>query len=286
MNERPVPPDPAIYKIRNDELGSIKQINIKLKLDRDEIKNQLQELYDDAEPGTIENIFPKFTIFLFVLAIQIVGGFWIIMFWEDRNNPEPLHFIYFLILPIVLYALDRYVFKRQIAPSKHSFSEIESRESLVAKIEEKGARLSQINDFLAAQAEYEERSTAWDQQQNDYWQKLKGTKLENAVKALLEEKFWTVQTIKTVGDAGIDLICKRKGKKVLIQCKGEAKPLGVGAVRDAACVKAMEKPNLMVVVAPNGFTSGSKNAALKAGLKLLASADLVEIAASEADILH
>ena len=93
-------------------------------------------------------------------------------------------------------------------------------------------------------------------------------------------------TIKISGDAGIDLICERNGKKVLIQCKGEARPLGVGAVRDAARVNAIEKPDLMVVVAPNGFTSGSIDVASKAGLKLLTSTDLVDISTGEADILN
>ena len=86
-------------------------------------------------------------------------------------------------------------------------------------------------------------------------------------------------------DAGIDLICERGPQKVLIQCKGYAKPLGVGAIRDAAGVKSTNNPDSMIVVAPNGFTKPSKEFAKKSGVKLMDAGSLTLIASDSIQLL-
>ena len=74
--------------------------------------------------------------------------------------------------------------------------------------------INRLKKYEKALSVYETELTIWNQTQNQFWRKkIKGLKLKNAVKYILEYKKWTVSTTKTVGDAGIDLICERNGKK-------------------------------------------------------------------------
>ena len=118
-----------------------------------------------------------------------------------------------------------------------------------------------------------------------FWLHRKGVNLEQAVATLISSKGWRVKTTKTVGDAGIDLICERGSQKVLIQSKGYAKPLGVGAIRDAAGVKMTSNPDSMIVVAPNGFTKPSKEFAKKSGVNLMDANSLTLIASGSKQLL-
>ena len=111
-----------------------------------------------------------------------------------------------------------------------------------------------------------------------YWISKKGIQLEKAFGDLLRSKGWQVTTTKTSGDGGIDLICEEKGRTVYVQCKGHSKPLGVGAIRDAAGVKMANNPDAMVVFCPHGFTKGSINFAAQSGVGLIDVESVIQIA--------
>jgi hypothetical protein len=116
-----------------------------------------------------------------------------------------------------------------------------------------------------------------------YWEQRKGIQLEHAVAHLLGKKGWNIKETKVTGDGGIDLVSTKGDRRVLIQCKGHKSALGVGAIRDAAGVKATEDCDDMVVIAPNGFTNGSINFARNSGIVLVSSHDLSKYASDEAE---
>ena len=146
-----------------------------------------------------------------------------------------------------------------------------------------------LSDKITKRREFESAVSMWDYMNlvtgKGFWLHRKGVDLEQAVATLISLKGWRVKTTKTVADAGIDLICERGSQKVLIQCKGHAKPLGVGAIRDAAGVKSTENPDSMIVVAPNGFTKPSKEFAKQSGVKLMDANSLTLIASDSKQLL-
>lgn len=113
----------------------------------------------------------------------------------------------------------------------------------------------------------------------NYWLKLRGVELEDALEKMLLRLGWSVETTPVTSDGGIDLVTVLKSEKILFQCKGLASPLGVGAIRDAAGVQATAK-NKMIVVAPKGFTSGAKQFATQAQIELWDVNVLIEKAAA------
>lgn len=143
-------------------------------------------------------------------------------------------------------------------------------------------QIANIRQFEAAVLDWEHRRRI---SQTTYWKSLRGIDLEKGLKTLLEIKEWKVKLTKKVGDAGIDLICEKGNLKILVQCKGHKSPLSVSAIRDAAGVKLANNPDAMVVVAPNGFTKGSIQFALKADIKLVDASYLNKMVNNQTDLV-
>ena len=110
-----------------------------------------------------------------------------------------------------------------------------------------------------------------------YWQSLRGENLEKATALLFKRFDWINSLTKTSGDGGIDLVIEKLNRKIFIQCKGHQKPIGVGAIRDAAGVK-YQKNVEFIVIGPSDFTKGAKDFAKSVGIELLNTRDLVKIA--------
>lgn len=114
----------------------------------------------------------------------------------------------------------------------------------------------------------------------EYWNNLKGVKLEVAVAKLFTDLGHSAQITKGSGDGGIDLVLIKDGKNLLIQCKGWAKPVGSPTIRDMAGVASAHN-SYGVVISPNGFTKDAKLFGQKSGVRLWDSNDLVKMANGE-----
>lgn len=111
----------------------------------------------------------------------------------------------------------------------------------------------------------------------EYWNNLKGVALELAVSDLLERFGWSTEVTKKSGDGGIDLIIKKNGREILVQCKGHALNIGVGPIRDAAGVKSLHKKDF-IVVGPSGFSKGAREFAEQSDIDLWDTQKLINVA--------
>jgi len=208
------------------------------------------------------------------VAALIFSDLWII----------PLSIVFAIIFWIILLRLDSLgvtAVNRLIAPLL-SFWRGKNDASIAEQIQVLSDKITKRREFEAAVSMWEYMNLVTGK---GFWLHRKGVDLEQAVATLISLKGWRVKTTKTVGDGGIDLICERGPQKVLIQCKGYAKPLGVGAIRDAAGVKATKNPDSMIVVAPNGFTKPSKEFAKQSGVELMDANSLTLIASDSKQLL-
>lgn len=90
-----------------------------------------------------------------------------------------------------------------------------------------------VKRYLSAQAQWQYFNETTGE---GFWKALRGTELESAVARLFRERGWQVETTAVTGDGGVDLILKRDGSVICVQCKGYAKPVTVAAVREIAGV--------------------------------------------------
>jgi len=128
-----------------------------------------------------------------------------------------------------------------------------------AKREEKAHRnnlLEKIRPYEQAVVAYQRELAQYNHRREQYWKSLGGVALENELAALYRKLGYGVETTKATGDEGIDLILRKNGATVLVQCKGHSRPIGVGAIRDLYGTLMHHKADRAVLACPAGFTQG------------------------------
>lgn len=111
----------------------------------------------------------------------------------------------------------------------------------------------------------------------EYWNNLKGVKLEIAISKLMTDLGYLTNLTKGSGDGGIDVIARKDEKTLLIQCKGWAKQVGSPVIRDMAGVASAHNAE-GIVVSPNGFSKEAMLFGMKSGVKLWDSNKLSQLA--------
>lgn len=87
--------------------------------------------------------------------------------------------------------------------------------------------------------------------------------------AFSQQGYTKVQVIGGTGDFGADVLCEDgDGKKVCIQCKKYAKPVGVAAVQEIIGAKGFYGCQRAMVVTTVGFTPAAQQLAAKNGVEL------------------
>ncbi len=111
----------------------------------------------------------------------------------------------------------------------------------------------------------------------EYWNNLKGVKLEVAISKLMTDCGYLASLTKGSGDGGIDVVARMDSKVLLIQCKGWTKPVGSPVVRDMAGVASAHNGK-GIVVSPNGFSKEAVLFGKKSGVELWDSKRLTQLA--------
>jgi len=89
---------------------------------------------------------------------------------------------------------------------------------------------------------------------------------------------FSVRQTKGSGDEGIDLVLEKEGAKTVVQCKGHAKPIGVGAARDLYGVMMHFGAPSAVLACPAGFTEGVMQFVMGKPIELVSAKELIEMA--------
>jgi hypothetical protein len=125
---------------------------------------------------------------------------------------------------------------------------------------------------------YESALNHFLQTTEQYWKSLRGVALEKALGNLYRKMGYRVRQTKGSGDEGIDLILEKEGAKTVVQCKGHANPVGVGAVRDLyGAMMHFGAPNA-VLACPAGFTEGVVQFVSAKPIQLVSVKELIEMA--------
>jgi hypothetical protein len=186
--------------------------------------------------------------------------------WQNLLSHSPLILVFAVLAVGLVYLMDEVSNNRILSNEK------------VRKLRELQAEYKIIQDKIW---EFETALSSWRYlntiNQQGYWLRQKGIALEDSIAHLLISKGIQVSKTKASGDGGIDLLCTINQKKIFIQCKGYKNKLGVGAIRDAAGVLATQKPFMMIVVCPAGFTKGSYDFARQSGVVLMSVNEILDL---------
>ncbi len=94
---------------------------------------------------------------------------------------------------------------------------------------------------------------------------------------ILRQNGWEVRTTGKSGDQGIDIIAKRDGLKVVLQCKKYSHPVGNDAVQEAISGREFEKADFACVVSTASYTTAAQQLAQATGVFLLHHIQLPEL---------
>ncbi len=91
--------------------------------------------------------------------------------------------------------------------------------------------------------------------------RMSGVAFEEFVAAQLRVAGWSVAPTASTGDYGVDLIAKKNGARMAVQCKRLAKAVGVAAVQQVVSGARQHGCNRTVVVTNQTFTKAARQLA-------------------------
>ena len=106
---------------------------------------------------------------------------------------------------------------------------------------------------------------------------MEGIQYENHCRILLKEEGWEVSITKASGDQGVDLIATKDNKRICIQCKRFASPVGNSAVQEVTAGKLHWHGTHAVVVSNAGFTKSAQALARSTGGLLMSHDELADL---------
>jgi restriction system protein len=103
---------------------------------------------------------------------------------------------------------------------------------------------------------------------------MSGVEFEEFVAAQLRTRGWSVTRTASSGDYGVDLIAKKDGTCLAVQCKRLARAVGVAAVQQVVSGALHHRCNQAVVVTNQGFTKAARQLATTHHCRLVGRAQL------------
>ena len=103
---------------------------------------------------------------------------------------------------------------------------------------------------------------------------MSGVEFEEFVAAQLRIRGWSVTRTASTGDYGVDLIAKKNGTCMAVQCKRLAKAVGVAAVQQVVSGALHHGCNQTVVVTNQAFTKAARQLATTHHCRLVGRAEL------------
>ena len=93
----------------------------------------------------------------------------------------------------------------------------------------------------------------------------------------LKKNGWKTNLTPGSGDQGVDVIAKREGIRVVLQCKKYSSPVGNKAVQEVFSGKGFEDADFAAVVSNADYTAAARQLAQKNGVLLLHFDDLANL---------
>jgi restriction system protein len=90
----------------------------------------------------------------------------------------------------------------------------------------------------------------------EFWHSLSGRRFEQELACLFGQEGYRVELTPTSGDAGIDIVLRRDGRTILVQCKRTRTPIGPSAARELYGALVAAKADEAILACVSGATRG------------------------------
>ena len=90
----------------------------------------------------------------------------------------------------------------------------------------------------------------------DYWNSLDGHAFERAVAAVYTSLGYEAAVSREGGDGGIDIVLKKNGERIAVQCKAHNNPVAPAVARDLYGTMVARGYSKGILVSKTGFTKG------------------------------
>ena len=113
----------------------------------------------------------------------------------------------------------------------------------------------------------------------DFWINLNPYEFEREVARLFGLHGYNTHVTKSSGDGGVDIVLEKSNKKVAVQCKHHATPVGPNYIRELIGVTASQGYSACIFVSLNGYTKAAESEASQSRVKieLLSLSDLIAL---------
>lgn len=112
-----------------------------------------------------------------------------------------------------------------------------------------------------------------------YWMSLSGTDFERELATVLRGLGYRVKSTPSSGDEGVDLVLKRPGKTIVVQCKAHKNPVGPAIARELLGSMIHFKADRAILACTGGFTRGVKEFVRDKPIDLVAVSELARLGA-------
>lgn len=122
---------------------------------------------------------------------------------------------------------------------------------------------------------YEADLLSYKKTQEEHWKSLSGKDFERELSNLFSSQGYIVELTPSSGDQGIDIVLRKEGIKIIVQCKAHANPVGPAVVRDLYGTLIASKANSAILASISGFTKGVHNFVKGKRIQLLLLNDII-----------
>ena len=113
----------------------------------------------------------------------------------------------------------------------------------------------------------------------DYWMSLSGIGFEREMANVLRALGYRVKSTPSSGDEGVDLILRRPGETIVVQCKAHQNPVGPATARELFGSMIHFKADRAILACTGGFTRGVKEFVRDKPIDLVAVSELARLGA-------
>lgn len=99
--------------------------------------------------------------------------------------------------------------------------------------------------------------------------KSSGEIFEHRCADILEKNGWATEMTPKIGDQGVDILAKKDGMTVALQCKNYQAPVGNSAIQEISAGRAHYNADYAVVVSPSGYTKSARMLAESNGVLII-----------------
>lgn len=116
---------------------------------------------------------------------------------------------------------------------------------------------------------------SYKQYQFDFWSSLNGRQFEIEVANFFKKQGYDTMLTKATGDEGVDIVLRKNGQKIIVQCKAHKKSIGVAVVRDLLGTMIHQNADQAIIVSLSGFSKNVYEFAIDKNIKLMTVNDIL-----------